>query len=274
MDHELSDSAPSIEQPPLPLSKPTSVIDTPQEREPESDTMKDTERDIHPMVITAQTVLPPDLPEEPIHHCLQDTSYIDKLPATELGNALPPTSQDVGLPLNLPEDLAHRPDQAASSVDTLPAAESGDFMPPASQDVSLPLDLPEEHTHRPIQEASAVHTLPPAESGNFMPSTSPDVSENPLTENAQDMELQEEAHLPPGPADMDCDQPAGSSSDQERRPSQIPEATVAPVPKASNRREPRSNRKKLASTLIPVGRMTRSTASKLTTTEPPVTRSG
>ncbi|KAF8345970.1 hypothetical protein F5887DRAFT_144634 [Amanita rubescens] len=72
---------------------------------------------------------------------------------------------------------------------------------------------------------------------------------------------------------MDCDQPAGSSSDQESRPSQPPEAIVVPVSKASNSRGPRSNRKKSASTLIPMGRMTRSAASKLKATEPPATRS-
>jgi hypothetical protein len=263
MEHELSDSAPSIERPLPPVSKPTSVIDT----EPENDTMDDTE---HPMVATAQTMLPPDLPEESIHHCRQDASYIDTLPAAELGNALPPTSRDV----SVPEDPAHPPNQEASFIDTFPAAELGNFMSPVSQDVGLPLDVPEEHTHGPTQEVSSVDTLPPTESGNLMPSTSRDVSAKPLTENAQDVELQEEAYLPAEPVDMDCDQPAGSSSDQESRPSQTPEAIVAPVSKASNSRGPRSNQKKSASTLIPMRRMTRSVASKLKTTEPPVTRSG
>ena len=181
MEPELSDSVLSIEQPPPPISKPTSVIVAPQQREPESETMDNAERDIHPMISTAQTVLPPDLPEEPTHGPSQEESSVD------------PTSQDVG--------------------------------------------------------------------------------EKPLTENAQDVEHQEEARLPPEPADMNCDQPAGSTSDQERQPSQIPEAIVDPASKASNRRGPRSNQKK-APTLIPVRRMTRSTASKMETTEPTVTRSG
>lgn len=151
--------------------------------------------------------------------------------------------------------------------------------PPLVEKSSLPVIEPPPVTEAPQQRESeggvtdSQFDFRPTE--HISPFTSQDISEKALAESAQDVELQEEAHLeahlPTESTQIACDQPAESSSTDAGEASQITEAVV-PVPKASSRRGARSGQKKLST--IPVGRMTRSAASKLKTTELSVARSG
>lgn len=151
--------------------------------------------------------------------------------------------------------------------------------PQSVEKSSLPVIEPPPVTEAPQQRESeggvtdSQFDFRPTE--HISPFTSQDISEKALAESAQDVELQEEAHLeahlPTESTQIACDQPAESSSTDAGEASQITEAVV-PVPKASSRRGARSGQKKLST--IPVGRMTRSAASKLKTTEPSVARSG
>ena len=176
-----------------------------------------------------------------------------------------PTITDIQ-PLELPGEQIHRPPQNASSIEKLPEAELEHFSPFTSQDISEQA-LADSAQDVELQEAH----LPTESTEN--PLTSQDISEKTLTESAQDVEIQEETHLPIESTEIEYSQPAESSSTDAREASQIPEAVV-PVPKAGSRRGGRSGQKKSISTTIPVGRMTRSAASKLKTTEPSVARSG
>lgn len=168
-------------------------------------------------------------------------------------------------PLDLPGEQIHRPPQEASSIEKLPEAELEHVTPFASQDMSV---MPQQQSMGPQAEK-----LPEAELEYLTPITSQDINEKALAENTQDAELQEKAHMPIESTEIEPDQQAEGSSTHAGKPSQVPEV-VGPVPKASSRRAGRSSQRKLTSTAIPVGRVTRSAASKMKTTEPSVARSG
>jgi hypothetical protein len=184
-----------------------------------------------------------------------------------------PFVEKPSLPVTEPPPTTETPQQRESESGATDGSQC-DFHPTITGiQKDLPLDLPGEQIHRPLQDASSIEKLPQAELEHFSPFTSQDISEKALTESAQDVELQDEAHLPTESTEIEYNQPAESSSTDAREASQIPEAVV-PVPKASSRRGARSGQKKLTSTAIPVRRVTRSAASKLQTTETSVARSG
>lgn len=216
-----------------------------------------------------EPVLKLSVPLEPDGHEISEQSGGDH--ESEMGHETLdsiPLVEKPSLPVTEPPPAAETPQQRES--------ESGatDGFPPTITGIQkdLPLDLPGEQIHRPLQDASSIEKLPEAELEHFSPLTSQDISEKALTESAQDVELQDEVHLPTESTEIEHNQPAESGSTDAREASQIPEPVV-PVPKASSRRGARSGQKKLASA-IPVGRVTRSAASKLKPTEASVGRAG